>query len=380
MTDINHNDREHAFLSASASKRWLHCPASAVAETLYPDTSSPAALEGTIAHEVAEIYARHLILGEPLRELPEGANEDMVEHAKGYCDFLKARLTTPEAFLLLENRVDFSHIVPEGFGTADAIIVDGCKLVIIDYKYGFVEVSATENSQMRLYATGALAMWARAFNIAVIEMCIYQPRLNRVSVEIIPVEELTAWAEEIKPLAALAAKGEGGYIPGDHCRYCAHAARCPGFSGLVHETAKNLEGCEVDVLSVPPDVVARLLAVEPVVTATLKRVKEYAINAILDNPCSIPGWKVVEGKSGKRNWTDEAAAIQTLSDAGLDPVSMVDVKLKSPAQIEKVFGKKVVGDLVRELCSSAPGAPTLATLDDPRPAIYTISAAEADFC
>ena len=230
---IDHSTRDHALLSASSAHRWLACPPSAVAAEAYPAQDTDFTREGTLAHEVAELVAREKKPSPGIKPYSEahwleGVTQEMVDCAEGYRDYIQELTKSDDAVVLLEQRVDFSPWVPDGFGTCDCIIIQGETLTIIDYKYGQgVPVSAVDNPQMKLYALGALNDYGIAYDVARVEMHIYQPRLNNVSDCSLMVEDLLEWAENtVKPVAAKAAKGEGDYAAGEHCRFCPHAGRC----------------------------------------------------------------------------------------------------------------------------------------------------------
>ena len=224
MSDtVDHSSRSHALLSASSAHRWLACPPSAIAGTDYPDLDTAYAREGTLAHEVAEGIAR----GEYF-EAPDGTTVEMLACADGYRDYIQEQTKSANATVLLEQRVDYSPWVPGGFGTCDCLILQGDTLTIIDYKYGRgVPVSAEDNPQLMLYALGALYDYGIAFAISRVEMHIYQPRIDNISVASLAVDKLMAWAEDsVTPIAQKAARGEGSYTAGVWCKFCPHAGRC----------------------------------------------------------------------------------------------------------------------------------------------------------
>ena len=206
----NHSERDHALLSASSAHRWLACPSSAVASEAYPDEDTEFTLEGTIAHEVAEVVARGEYVFRWETEPELGVTREMIDCATGYRDYIQEQIRSDDAVVLLEQRVDFSHIVPKGFGTADCIIIQGNTMDVIDYKYGKgVAVSAIDNAQEMCYGLGALNDYGFAYEIERVRLHIYQPRINNVSTFEISADDLLAWGEKIKPVADQAAKGKG---------------------------------------------------------------------------------------------------------------------------------------------------------------------------
>ena len=370
MAEINHADRAHALLSASSAERWLACPPSAVAAEAYPRQDTDYTREGTLAHEVAEIVARRkvpqLYYDIDTAEYPEGHTQEMIECAEGYADYISELITTDDALIMLEQRVDFSPWVPDGFGTADCIIIQGTVMDVIDYKYGKgVAVSAIDNPQEKCYGLGALNDYGFAYDIETIRLRIYQPRINNVSVYELSADDLLAWGESIKPTAEQAAKGKGKYSAGAHCKFCPHAGKCRTLTKICSEYVET-HGLKVKVPVLAPHEVAEVLAMEPLITLWLKRVRDQALTSMLNGE-QVPGYKVVQGKPGNRKWTDELQVLQTLEAAGYDRADVTETKLLSPAGMDKALGKKKAAELLDGLTARAAGAPTIALQSDKRP-------------
>lgn len=358
----SHADRAHALLSASSAYRWLACPPSAVAAEAYPNEGTEFTREGTLAHEVAEIYARGDCTA-PGNEI----SQEMIDCAIGYRDYIQELTKSGDAIVLLEQRVDFSPWVPDGFGTCDCILIQGDTLTIIDYKYGVgVAVSAVDNPQMKLYALGALNDYGIALDIARVEMHIYQPRINNISVDSLDVGELLGWAEvTVKPTAEKACKGKGQYNAGEHCKFCPHAGRCRALTKVCTEYVET-HSLRVAVPVLAPYEVAEVLQMEPLVALWLKRVKTQALATLLDGG-EIPGYKVVEGKLGARKWVDELQVAEKLQAEGYQLNDITETKLLSPAAMDKSIGKKKVAELLDSLIDRSPGAPTVVPVTDKRP-------------
>lgn len=377
MERANHSERDHALLSASSSSRWLTCPPSAVAAEAYPSQETEFTKEGTLAHEVAEYIAR----GNKPESVHDAFDEyiptEMVEYAKDYADYIQEQLPSNNAVVLLERRVDYSTWVPEGFGTCDCIILDGETLKIIDYKYGAgVKVDATDNPQMRLYALGALNDYGFAYDVKRIDMHIYQPRMNNTSKDSMTTADLLSWADEIKPVAIQASKGEGEYTPGEHCKFCPHAGRCRALTALCTEQV-NIHGLKFDLPVLAPHEVAEILRVEPIITLALKRVREQALTTLM-NGGAVPGYKVVEGR-GARGWTNALKVAQALQDAGFEFEEITKTEILSPAAMEKAIGKKKATELLGDFIDKKPGAPTVVTDTDKRPAYDRMAEIKNDF-
>lgn len=374
MSDkIDHSSRAHAVLSASSSSRWLKCPPSAVAATMYPSTGTEFTREGTLAHEVAQFFYElspaevheRLLADFKAWKATEDITMEMLQCAAAYRDYIHELITDNDAVVLLEQRLDFSPWVPDGFGTGDCIIIQGNRLDIVDYKYGQgVAVSAKDNSQMRLYALGALNDYGIIYNIAEVGMHIFQPRLNNISTEVLTVDELMSWGEEVAPIAELASQGKGDYCSGEHCRFCPHAGQCPTLSADCLKVVNLGEG-KAAVPTMAPWMIADILKQESIITGWLKAVKERALSQMLNGE-EIPGYKVVEGR-GSRDWDDkEVEAV--LQAHGYTPDQYTTTEILSPYQMEKSLGKKKVAELLAHLIVTKPGNPTIAPATDKREA------------
>ena len=376
MNELNdHSSRAHALLSASSAARWLACPPSAVAAEAYPQQDTDYTREGTLAHEVAEIVAR--LTDDHSVPTPEGVTSEMTECAFGYRDYIQEQIKSDSATVLLEQRVDFSPWVPEGFGTADCIIIQGNTMDVIDYKYGKgVAVSAEDNPQMKLYGLGAYNDFGFAYDVETVRLHIYQPRMNNISVYELSAGELLAWAEmKVKTIAEKAAKGKGDYNPGEHCRFCPHAGRCRSLTKRCTEYVET-HGMRASMPVLAPWEVAEVLRMEPLVSLWLKRVKDQALTTLL-NGGDVPGYKVVAGR-GTRAWKDEmevAAALAPLYSRE----DYTKTELLSPAAMEKAIGKKKVAELLEGLIETRTGAPTVALETDKRPKYDRLAEAQSDF-
>ena len=384
MSKLNdHSARAHAILSASSAARWLACPPSAVAAEAYKNEGTEFTREGTLAHEVAEAVARgtapDVLRGD--YDKCAGACDttlEMIDCAAGYADYIQEQIKSDTATVLLEQRVDFSPWVPDGFGTADCIILQGNTMDVIDYKYGKgVAVSAEDNPQMKLYGLGAYNDYGFACDIEKIRLHIYQPRLNNISVDELTVEELLTWAEQtVKPTAEKAAKGKGDYRPGEHCRFCPHAGRCKALTKTCTEYV-TAHGMRASVPVLAPWEVAEVLRMEPLVSLWLKRVKDQALTTLL-NGGEVPGYKVVAGR-GSRAWADDLEVAAELEKAGYRRDEITKTEVLSVAAMEKALGKKKVAELVGGQILTYTGAPTVALETDKRPVYDRLAEAKKDF-
>ena len=378
MTSGNHKDRAHALLSASSAHRWLECPASAMAAAGYPSETSEFAAEGTLAHEVAEAVARGFATGYSYR-VQENATTEMIDCAIEYRNYISEQLTTDAPLILLERRVDFSPWVPDGFGTADCIIIQGNTMDVIDYKYGKgVDVSAEHNPQEMLYGLGALNDYGFAYDIEQVRLHIFQPRIHNVSVYELTAEELLAWGDStVRPIAQKAAKGKGGYKAGSHCKFCPHAGRCRALTKTCTDYVET-HSLRVAVPVLADHEVAEVLEMEPLISLWLKRVKAQAMTSMM-NGRDIPGYKLVEGKQGNRKWADQARVMEIMKDNGYTLEDITETKLLSPAGMDAAIGKKLAAELLGSVIVREPGSPIIVRETDKRPVFNRLAQAQEDF-
>ena len=368
----------HALLSASSSHRWLHCTGAPRLEATFPDTTSEYAKEGTLAHELCELklkkYTTTMAKGTYTRAYNKikknelWANE-MDETTDVYLEYIKSIMLSYKVapVVVIEKRVDFSQYVPEGFGTADCIILAGDTLHIVDYKHGKgVVVDADHNPQMMLYALGAMHDYSLLYKFNTIKMTIVQPRVNNISEFEMPSDELRKWGEEVvAPKAKEAYEMEGHtFEAGAWCGFCRAKAQCK-------------TRCEhFDAMHVFTNQDPRLISLEELGTylehgkdieSWYKDIKEYALSESLAG-AEVPGWKAVEGR-GSRVFQDGDTAIQTLINGGVDESILYERKVLTLAQIEKAIGKKEFNELVGDQVVKNPGKPTLVVDTDKRPRI-----------
>lgn len=386
---MNHAERDHAVLSASGAHRWMACPASALLEQQFPDTTSKAAQEGTLAHELAEAKTRHYFftqdfsrqkLAAAVRKLKKDPlwQDEMDKYTEDYLDYIKTEAMAFPAspYVAVEKRIDFSAYVPEGFGTADCVLISGDTLHVIDFKYGKgVPVSAEKNPQMLLYALGAYEAYKMIYPIRRIEMSIVQPRLaDGDSKWDCNVDELLAFGEQASEKAVEALSGTGGFRPEEKaCRFCRARQQC---RARADENVKLAFFTEKKPPLLMNEEVGRYLLQGEDVARWLKDLQEYALAQCLAGK-EVPGWKAVEGR-GSREWTNMDEAFKSLQDNGIDEALLWERKPVTLAQIEKLVGRKAFDTYVGGLVVKNPGKPALAKETDKREAITnTVTAEEA---
>ena len=366
----------HALLSASGASRWMACPPSARLEQDYPNTSSPAAAEGTLAHELGELKLKKELGLISTRKYNSSykkiqGREFYAPDMDGYVDryveicmekISGARVTTVDAVTRIEARLNFSQWVPEGFGTGDMVIIaDGC-IEIIDLKYGKgIPVSAIENKQMRLYALGAIKEYIFLYDIQNVKMTIVQPRLDSVSTDEITTFDLMYWGDNtVKPLAELAIAGQGEFCSGDHCRFCRAKAICRA------RAEKNMELAKFDFAEGPvlgPEEIAEIIGQAEDLFKWAKDIQSYALEQAVAG-IDYPGWKLVEGRSN-RKYTDVAKIVETLLENEIGDIYKPS-ELRGITDMEKTVGKKTFNDLCGIYVEKPQGKATLVIETDKR--------------
>lgn len=369
--------KAHAILSASSSHRWLNCPPSARLCETYEDKGSDYAAEGTDAHSLCE-YKLRLALGMEATDPTEHLtwfNDEMLDCANGYAAYIlelveAAKETCADPVVLIEQRVDFSRWVEQGFGTSDAIIISDGTLRVVDYKHGLgVLVEADNNPQMMCYALGALELFDAIYDIDTVAMTVYQPRRQNVSTFTMSKDDLYRWADEVlKPIAELAFAGDGNFLCGEWCGFCKakHECRARAEANLMlaqydFKLPPLLEDTEIEVI----------LSRADQLVSWVNDIKEYALQQAISGK-EWTGFKLVEGRSNRR-YTDEAAVTQTVSDAGFDPYER---KLLGITAMQKLLGKSRFDELLSAYIEKPQGKPTLVPESDKRPVMNN---AKTDF-
>lgn len=364
---IKHSTRSHAKLSASSSARWMACPPSAKLNAEIPDAATDYAREGTCAHELAEFKVNRLLgieSADPTENL-DYFDQEMADCTDDYAQYIVEQISKySDPVVMVEQRLDFSKYVPDGFGTGDCVIVADEVLTVIDYKHGKgVSVSAKHNSQMMLYALGALELFDSLYDISEIKMVIFQPRISNISEFTLTTAELLNWAENtLRPTAELAAKGEGEFCAGEHCRFCKVKATCrkrAEYNLMLAQydftPSATLEDTEIEAILEKADALA----------SWASDVKEYALSQALSGK-QWTGYKVVEGRSN-RKYTDEKSVVEAVQAIGKNPYGEPEV-LGITAMTKLLGGKKKFDEVLGSLTYKPQGKPTLVPASDKRKA------------
>lgn len=369
----------HALLAASSAHRWMSCTPSARLEQDFEDRETEAAAEGTAAHALCEHKLKKALKLRSKKPVSQYDCDEMDEHTDDYVQFVLEAIEDAKQYcndptVLIEQKLDFSCYVPEGFGTGDCLIVSDKVLHIIDFKYGQgVLVDAYENPQMMLYALGALRLFDFIYNIDTISMTIFQPRRENISTWSISVDELKEWAENtLKPKAELAFEGSGDFAPGSWCQFCKAAIKCRA------RAESNLKLAQHE-FKLPPlltdaEIEDILLKLDDL-TKWAKELLAYAQESAIEHGKEWYGFKLVAGRSN-RKYTDEAAVAQAAMNAGYKDI--YKKSLISITEMEKLMGKKTFSEILGDFVEKPQGKPTLVPASDKRAAI-NVTGANQDF-
>lgn len=401
---------EHAAMcQPSAFERWSHCTASACYELNFPSESSEYTEEGRLAHSICELYGKKkftTLIGprkfttelNKLKKQPLYSDE-MLRTAEFYVQYLAEKAGTFEAVphLAFEVKVDLTDYIPGGFGTCDCVMIGGDTLHITDYKHGKgVAVSAVENGQMRLYALGALKQYSMIYGDAIkkVSTAIVQPRITEdVTEDLMTVEDLLEWGEWVKPIAQTAYNGPGETVSGPWCQFCRGCGPCRERSeknmeleqfttsvpeGQVAEELRSLTLEQKALLGVPnlltDDEVGDLLNRGADLVSWYNRLKDYAQRRILDGH-SIPGWRVVEGRSN-RAFTSTDDAFKAIIASGVNEEMLYDREPKTLTEVERLLGKKAFAEIAGPYVTKPQGKPTLVTEDNEKPDYQPVKASD----
>lgn len=388
---------EHALLSASSAHRWMTCtPSARLEQSIDVEECSVYAEEGTAAHALAEIYLSRLYLKTTDDEFKKQEeewhanssfekyyNQEFAEYVDSHVWYVREltnALTVPYQ-IFFEVRVNFSNFVPQGFGTADVLIVTDETLYVVDLKFGKgVPVSAKNNPQLRLYALGALNLFPNTENI---QMIINQPRIDNRDTECISKQELLQWARDVViPAADEAVKGEGTLHPTESaCRFCKMRTTCKAHSDMLLGEAQReflIADTRDKFRQLSTDDIGKILSIAAELTNWLNEVKSFALGQAIAG-VKIPGYKLVESRS-KRIITDESAVYDILQKEGFTDEELLEPqKLKSLTALEKLVGKTTLSELCADYILKQTGALTLASEEDRRPEVSNYITAASDF-
>jgi hypothetical protein len=374
----------HALLSASGSKRWMSCTPSARLEATLPEPKRNTkgidfSAEGTLAHTLSEIrlklYYNQITEQEFNEEYKDVKSHviyesytseeraDFEANVDNYVLYVRSQIgegDTP----LFEQRVDYSDWVPDGFGTADVVILSERSIRIIDLKFGRgIPVSAQDNSQLRLYALGAYAKFKEEFpNIRDVSYTIHQPRLDSISNDGTTIAKLLDWSTYfVKPKAKKAWAGSGEFLPGEWCQFCRAKDQCRARADFNSELAKQ-DFKEPALLTT--EEIFSILPKAQDLKAWVSDVEEFVLNQAVEKNIVPKGYKLGTTVT-HRKIADSQLAATVLVENGLPADQLWEApKLKSLAALEKIGPKGKVAGWLGDLVIRPEGQPKLVRVKD----------------
>jgi len=352
----------HAKFSPSASKQWATCPGSWGAQVGKDSESSPAAIEGTIAHEFAEWCINHgkdpMVSVDTALQIegwkePITISKEMADAVLVYVQYVKnqsigAAVSKTEIRLQMPGHSDF-------WGTADCLIIhDFGVLEIPDFKFGVgIDVWPEDNYQVAGYLLGGLR-YARDNDLTITSLrgTIIQPRVHTWSGprvwEIDDVEAFEAkWAKKFEDAIVACLSKDPGRVVGDHCTFCLAKLECPELKDKLVLAAIE-EFKETPVATIKPDQIkdiifsaeleelVRIHSHAGIVRKFLDETAKY-LKARADAGEKIPGYKLVES-IGNRCWKlSDEEMVKKFRNKKLKQGDFYELKLKGPAKIEKIM-------------------------------------------
>ena len=358
----------HARLSPSAAHRWARCAYAPLAEAGIPSADTAASVQGTCAHELAELCApNNLDPTEYINQKIAGyvVDEEMALHVQTYIDYIYS-IGITSATRYYELPVRYDHVVPNGHGTCDCVIVTDDTLHIVDLKYGKGElVEARENYQLLLYAIGALAHFV-GYQFQYVSMHIYQPRLNNTSKWTQQISDFVMWREFFANRAMATYDESPPANPSPKaCRWCKAKGECAALADYLN-TKTSFKGLSKEDRTLSLERCAEIYNTAKLIIGFLESVGGRLQSALMTGQAT-PGVKLVKKKTVRR-FDEEPLLIEAL-EAELGDQAY-ETKLVSPAKAEKIMGKKrFKAQGFTSYIKESPTELTIAPEDDRRKAV-----------
>lgn len=366
----------HARFAPSAANRLLNCTPSLILEEQFDDQASQYAAEGSAGHALAEHLIKKYLKIRSKRPVSDYYSDDSLEAVDEYvsyviCEIEEAKRTCRAPFFSVELRVDASEYVDECFGTADMVIVTDKVAHIIDLKMGKgVPVSPENNPQLMIYGLGILSMAELLYDVEIVRMTIFQPRLNNSSTWDITPDELKNWGETVlKPKGDMALMGAGEFNAGNWCRFCKARNQCRVRAEQFLEMAK-MEFREPALLS--EDEMAEVLKISDELSKWASDVYAYAQDQAIVNNKKWSGFKLVQGRSNRKYSSEEEVAEAAMAAGYKD---IYKSSLVTITEMERLMGKKEFNKIIGHLVFKPQGKITLVPESDKREAINNTTAA-----
>ena len=421
----------HAKLSPSSSKRWRSCPASIAASEGIPRKSSAASRSGTAEHLVSSVclerglevaqflntavvfYAKPEELDNEHEALEAEAkldgmvvlhriviDEDSAARCEAYVSYVREQVALTGSKLLVEQKLPIGHITGEvdATGTGDAILINDDTITVIDAKFGSGRVDAAyngePNSQLAIYAAGALEQFGWTGSFKTVQMVIVQPRINHVSEHSMTIDDLLMYSQGVKIDAGMTRSPFAPFNPtNENCFFCPAKLNCKAREDAALEAVfGDFDNLDTAPAKQPSDDALGTLYSKLGFIRKFCDDVEARVFATLDNGKPVVGadgvgYKIVDGRKGNRQWRDEQEVIDLLEGMSIHESVMFTKKLISPTAAEKLAGgrkpknveaaeKLPIGPTrwkrLQELVIQPEGKPEVVLETDPRPCKHAL--------
>ncbi len=334
----------HAKLSPSSSARWLSCTSSVKAIEPYENSSNSASIWGTNVHKMGEMLlnGEAVTVGDELQEqgIDFIVDNEMLKCAEEYADYVNSFITK-DSIVIIEEQYDLSVIAKGQFGTSDATVLNGTHLHIMDLKTGHGIVYAESNTQMMLYAVGAVEELGAIYDIEMITLHIVQTRAGHIDTWELHYEDLMKFQAYAKGQADKILSGDTEFKPNAKaCQWCDHKTNCDALKTHVDNVVKgsfeNLEDIEGKADIIDLTHVKKILDNADLITGFIKAIQERALE-VMQTGEEIAGYKMIKSRKNKA-WSDKDAAekylIRKLKLSGAFKRTLI-----TPTQALKALGK-----------------------------------------
>lgn len=355
----------HAKLSPSSSSRWLTCTASVEVGDKYENTTNDAASWGTCVHGIGELLLKDnsVNLGDTVEGMT--VDKEMIKCAEEYVDYCRA-LMTPESVTLIEERFDLSFIAPDTFGTGDFTVLNDTHLHIVDLKTGFNIVDAENNTQLMLYALGAIHELEDIYDIEQVTLHIVQTRAGHISTHDVSAEDLINFGHYAQRQATKIRQGDVEFTPeAKACKWCPHATNCEALKSHVDKVVtgsfENLDEIEGKADLIDTEHMKKILDNADLIEGFIKAVKQVALERVQEG-VEIKGYKIVESKTN-RKWADEEEVAKYLNRK----IKADDLWVKKLIPMSKILKLRPKDKKLQEMLVKPEGKPQLVKNSDKRP-------------
>jgi len=366
---------KHARLSPSSSSRWLSCTASVEASEQYENKGNAASIWGTNVHYLGErlLKDQSVEVGQEYTEqnVTFTVDDEMLECAEEYADYVRSFIAK-DSVVLIEEQFDLGFISKGQFGTSDATVLNGTHLHIMDLKTGHNIVMAENNTQLMLYALGAIHELEDIYDIDKVTLHIVQTRANHIDAWETSYNELMQFQDKVITISNQIINGKTTFNPSEKaCKWCAHQVNCEALKAHVEDTVKggfdNLEDVDgkADLIGVKH--IKTILDNKDLIISFIKAVEARSLE-LMQEGTEIEGYKLVESKTN-RKWRDETEVAKYLNRK----IKADDLWVKKLIPMTKILKMRPDDKQLQEMLVKPEGKPVVAPLSDKRKPICKVA-------